>query len=62
MKTMNLSELNLAELEADDKMFTSGGAWWIAELIVAYVVIEWALNPASTAAHMQKGFEEGMKL
>jgi hypothetical protein len=61
MKKNDLVNFNVTELSLMESKSIDGG-WTIFGLIFAYVLLEWALNPKSTADHMIKGFEEGSKL
>jgi hypothetical protein len=61
-KRLELEMANCVELSQEEVLKTQGGTpWWLAELIIAYVVIEAALNPQAHMDAFMAGVESGYK-
>ncbi len=60
MKTRknNFKELELEELNLEESLEIQGGWFWLIPLIVTYVIVEAALNPAASANAFMAGVNE----
>ena len=60
MKTLDLNNYGVQEMNAVEMQENNGGCWWIVGVIVGGLIYDMISNPQETAAAWERGQKKGL--